>query len=267
MKTIFNMNPPHGNGPNEDSLGLSSHPYGTPMKTTRFAHATVARLSAALGSGDADAVLAAGALAGSVVAREPDGGARRAASMLEAVLLHAAEQAPETLRARLEDGVDALLAIARRDGHADETQQHLTTLWRDLAVAVSPAPPVPHRLRLEAAVQDHLARHLHARTSLRELARTLGYSPSHISAVVRRVAGCRLTVLRRRMQLERATWLLERGASVKEAASGAGFRDPAYLSRVFRRRFGVPPSRWAAHRAAADPSNDPTSEWLASSDA
>jgi len=33
-------------------------------------------------------------------------------------------------------------------------------------------------------------------------------------------------------------------ASVKEAALGAGFSKPAYFSRVFARRFGVPPSRW-----------------------
>jgi len=31
---------------------------------------------------------------------------------------------------------------------------------------------------------------------------------------------------------------------VKEAALGAGFSEPAYFSRVFARRFGVPPSRW-----------------------
>jgi len=31
---------------------------------------------------------------------------------------------------------------------------------------------------------------------------------------------------------------------VKEAALGAGFSKPAYFSRVFARRFGVPPSRW-----------------------
>jgi AraC-like DNA-binding protein len=31
---------------------------------------------------------------------------------------------------------------------------------------------------------------------------------------------------------------------VKEAALQAGFSDPAYFSRVFRRVYGVPPARW-----------------------
>jgi AraC-like DNA-binding protein len=31
---------------------------------------------------------------------------------------------------------------------------------------------------------------------------------------------------------------------VEEAALTAGFSEPAYFSRVFARRFGVPPSRW-----------------------
>jgi len=62
--------------------------------------------------------------------------------------------------------------------------------------------------------------------------------------LVRRATGERFSALRRRMQLERAIGLLCSGTSVKEAALGAGFSDPAYFSRVFARRFGVPPSRW-----------------------
>jgi len=44
--------------------------------------------------------------------------------------------------------------------------------------------------------------------------------------------------------VERALGLLRDGSSVKAAALGAGFTDPAYFSRVFSRRYGVPPSRW-----------------------
>jgi AraC-like DNA-binding protein len=58
------------------------------------------------------------------------------------------------------------------------------------------------------------------------------------------MTGERFSSLRRRMQLERASSLLRSSTSVKEAALGAGFSEPAYFSRVFARRFGVPPSRW-----------------------
>jgi len=42
-----------------------------------------------------------------------------------------------------------------------------------------------------------------------------------------------------------------RGLSVKQAALEAGFDDPAYFSRVFRRAFGVAPGRW--RRGASAP--------------
>jgi AraC-like DNA-binding protein len=103
--------------------------------------------------------------------------------------------------------------------------------------------PVTSRLALRE-VHAFVAEHLHEGISLADLARRVGYSPSHCSTLVRRTTGERFTSLRRRMQLERAIGLLRSGTSVKEAALGAGFSEPAYFSRVFARRFGVPPSRW-----------------------
>ena len=49
------------------------------------------------------------------------------------------------------------------------------------------------------------------------------------------------------MQLGCAMRLLAGGARVKEAAYAAGFRDPAYFIRVFRRAFKTTPGRWRAH--------------------
>jgi AraC-like DNA-binding protein len=104
---------------------------------------------------------------------------------------------------------------------------------------------------VEAAVQACLAEHLHGRVRLADLARTLGYSPSHVSALVQRVTGERFTALRRRLRLERGRAALARGLPVKQAATEAGFDDPAYFGRVFRRAFGVAPGRW--RRGAAAP--------------
>jgi AraC-like DNA-binding protein len=109
-----------------------------------------------------------------------------------------------------------------------------------------------HRLVVELPVEDgivplHVVEEgavLDERVTLTGLARALGYSPSHVSSVVRRLTGQRFTALRRAIRLERVRWLLGRGATVKEAGLGAGFSDAAYFSRVFRRAYGVPPSRW-----------------------
>lgn len=35
----------------------------------------------------------------------------------------------------------------------------------------------------------------------------------------------------------------EQGKSVKEAAYAAGYQDPFYFSRVFKRTLGIPPSQ------------------------
>jgi AraC-like DNA-binding protein len=132
--------------------------------------------------------------------------------------------------------------LAERSGATGaEVARRLAQLWREAADDFTPAaPPVG----LANAVQEFLATHLAERVRLQDLARTLGYSPSHVSAVIHRMTGRRFTQLRREMQLERAMFLLRRCVPVKRSALDAGFNDPAYFSRVFSRRFGVPPSRW-----------------------
>ena len=48
----------------------------------------------------------------------------------------------------------------------------------------------------------------------------------------------------RELQLQLVVEQLQQGASVKEAAATAGFRDQAYLTRVFKQQFGVTPSQY-----------------------
>lgn len=48
----------------------------------------------------------------------------------------------------------------------------------------------------------------------------------------------------RELQLQLVVEQLQQGASVKEAAAAAGFRDQAYLTRVFKQQFGVTPSQY-----------------------
>jgi transcriptional regulator GlxA family with amidase domain len=45
------------------------------------------------------------------------------------------------------------------------------------------------------------------------------------------------------LRIQRAAGALVAGASIADAAAGAGFADAAHLSRTFRRMFGVPPSQ------------------------
>ncbi len=209
--------------------------------TWTFARAAVERVSRALRQGDAPELMSASSLTLALVAGNTDRATagRRAAGMLEAILLDPSGPLPDAVREAIERTLDAL--VTRDDA---DPAALLTALWRELAGVLAPAPSPA--ADVATAVQTYLADHLSEGVTLRELARALGYSPSHVSTIIRRATGQRFTALRRTIQLERAAWLLSRGTSVKEAALGAGFADPAYFSRVFQRRHGVPPSRWRA---------------------
>lgn len=206
------------------------------LRSPTFARTTVRRLAAALVAGDASALLDAGALAVALVEREPvaERAGRRAAVLLEALLI----QLPE-----LTDGVRTRVERALDEALHGDAAATLRALWPAVASEIAP-PPHPPSSPIATVVQEFLATRIDERATLGALARELGYSPSHVSALIRRATGRCFTALRRDMRLERARWQLERGAAVKLAALEAGFSDAAYFSRVFRRRFGVPPSAW-----------------------
>lgn len=76
-------------------------------------------------------------------------------------------------------------------------------------------------------------------------------SPFHFNRVLARTAGEPPVRMRRRVLLERAAWQLADGASVTDAAFGAGYESVDGFSRAFTRAFGRLPS---------DPAGD--SHWL-----
>ena len=199
------------------------------------------RLAKALRGEAAEDVLAAAALAVAVVEQERDGmaAARRAAILLDAAQIAPGPVVAAELRILLEVAVEELLQGAPATPGA--VAERLRDVLREVAARKRRAASRP---AFQAEVPVYVADHLHEGVRLADLARRLGYSPSHCSMLVRRTTGERFSALRRRMQLERAIGLLRSGTSVKEAALAAGFSEPAYFSRVFARRFGVPPSRW-----------------------
>ena len=52
-----------------------------------------------------------------------------------------------------------------------------------------------------------------------------------------------------RLRLERAQTLLIKGLPVTEVCGAVGFESLGSFSALFRRRFGVPPSKWRRHPA------------------
>lgn len=85
---------------------------------------------------------------------------------------------------------------------------------------------------------------LHGPLSRRELAHTFGISPEYVNALFRKELGMTPSAVINRERVMAAYRLIhEQGCSVKEAAYAAGYSDPLYFSRVFKRIFGVPPSQ------------------------
>lgn len=75
-------------------------------------------------------------------------------------------------------------------------------------------------------------------------ARAAGMSTVHFTARVREQTGLPPGALLIRTRLQLALDLLQRGThNVAEAAAAAGYDDPFYFSRLFRRHMGVPPSQ------------------------
>jgi len=106
----------------------------------------------------------------------------------------------------------------------------------------SPADPPAESASLIARVRTHVQDN--AGRGLRDLARRMGMSESHLRARFRAEAGLSLGRYLRESRLRwAALGLKDQGWSVKEAAARAGYPDPFSFSRAFKRAMGFPPSQ------------------------
>jgi AraC-like DNA-binding protein len=78
-------------------------------------------------------------------------------------------------------------------------------------------------------------------TSLVELARIAGLSPSRFGHVFTESIGVPVRPYMRWLRLQRAAREMVSGRSVTQAAHIAGFADAAHLTRTFRRALGISP--------------------------
>lgn len=81
--------------------------------------------------------------------------------------------------------------------------------------------------------------------SLRELGRTVGVSPWHLSREFTRQIGATPAQYLRHLRVRRAAGLIADGEPIVTAAISAGFADQAHLTRIFRRQVGTTPGAYA----------------------
>lgn len=137
----------------------------------------------------------------------------------------------------------------------------LTEVWRALARdrAGRRAPPMPGKL---TQVRDALADAPEQPWSLDELAAIAGIGRFALCRSFRRAHGLSPHAYLLARRLARARQDLAAGVPAAEAAIAAGFVDQSHLTRNMKRRFGMPPGRFAravarTEEALAHPAEGP----------
>jgi AraC family transcriptional regulator, transcriptional activator of pobA len=139
----------------------------------------------------------------------------------------------ELSRVRNPSGDDArLLASAM-------TLQILDIEFRALGLLSRPPNPLPGFVRKF----NHLATQS-IETPIATLASHTGYQPDYLNRKFKETTGLTLRQHRDTIRLQRAKRALAMGIPVHQAASEAGFDDPNYFSRWFKRQTGSSPRNY-----------------------
>jgi len=104
-------------------------------------------------------------------------------------------------------------------------------------VRTAPRAPLP-------GIFERISPLLRSSSPLAKIARAAGYHPDHLNRKLKRETGLGLRALRDRVRLENAQAALRRAPTIAEAAAQAGFDDPNYFARWFRRHTGHTPGAW-----------------------
>lgn len=101
-------------------------------------------------------------------------------------------------------------------------------------------------------VKLYAARHLTDRLTLGDLAKAAGYSPFHFHRIFLEVEGITPRLFVEAHRLKNACDLLKTGYTITSAALDSGFSTPAQFTSIFKKKFGIPPSRWLETVAPLD---------------
>lgn len=98
-------------------------------------------------------------------------------------------------------------------------------------------------IKLETEAKQHLQS---GNCQLETLANAMGQSGRTLQRRIKHLLGVGFTQYIQSIQLSSAARLLKKGLAVKEVAYETGFKDPSYFSKVFKKQYGVSPSKFTA---------------------
>lgn len=127
---------------------------------------------------------------------------------------------------------------------------------REALRGAKPAPPLSVRDRQRLQQARHLLVADPERTvTLRDLARQVGLNEHKLKLGFRQMFGNSVYAYLQDHRMRMAADMLERdGATVTDVALAVGYSNPAHFAKLFRRHFGVAPSRYARAHPIATPS-------------
>ena len=144
----------------------------------------------------------------------------------------------EVLKAR----IDSLLATRR----ALRARYSREVVVQPSAVT-APSADEAFLERVQAAVERHMER---SGFTVEVLAEEVGMSKSQLARKLRALTGMSPAAFVREFRLQRAAQMLARKVStVAEVAYAVGFNDVDHFGKLFKKRFGVPPSQYGADDA------------------
>lgn len=139
--------------------------------------------------------------------------------------------------------LDDELRHPERLGSHDAVTAILTNLLVASARLAPSAPIAPDPL--VSRVFDEIERTYATKVSAGDLARTLGYTPGHLTTVIRQRTGrTLLDWLTERRLTEARRLLRETDLPLSVISTRTGLTDPGYLVRRFKSRYGTTPDRW-----------------------
>ncbi len=114
-------------------------------------------------------------------------------------------------------------------------------------VSTAIEPSADGRAALVRRFVEHVEADFRSHRPLDAYARSLGVSVPHLTRCCRETLGRpAIRVIHDRLMLEARRHLVYTSMSVSQIAFGLGFSDPAYFSRFFAARAGLPPSDYRA---------------------
>jgi AraC-like DNA-binding protein/mannose-6-phosphate isomerase-like protein (cupin superfamily) len=114
-------------------------------------------------------------------------------------------------------------------------------------------PPAPNRETLAETARRLIESAPQPLVNVNDLAEALGVSRTTLFRSFRERYGLPVKAFIEQVRFVRVEPLLKNPAvSIHEAARLAGYSDPLYFSRVFRRRYGIPPAEWRKQKRTAN---------------